>query len=152
MTIATSIAYGSAIGTAICGIGDATEAFSGGYNVTRDFLMFGDSVAYNSFKTTSNIVGSIVTLAGLIGSKIIQSIAKSSGISKISKKTGEIVGYSKDFFDSKSNWVLRIDASTHGNPGAAPWHHDPHIHIGSRSGKGNAVYYIWEVIKEWLNI
>ena len=143
-TAATIGTYIVAGGIALFGISDAVEIGTGGYNPIRDDFMGGNQTAYNAIKYTFDVLGSLAILAGSVAPKVLQKIA-TRGIPKFSG--GELVGYSLDFFDSNGNWSYRIDATTHGNP---YWHHNPHYHVGTRGGYGEAVYYFWQQIKRWF--
>ena len=148
ITIATVSTYVVAGGVGLFGASDAIEVFSGGVNPIRDYVMGGNQTAYNITNGVFNILGTIAVIAGMIGPKVLQKIAQSGGTPKVSN--GKTVGHAKDFFDKKGNWSYRIDATTHGNPNAASWHHNPHYHVVTRGGDGTAVYYLWEIIKEML--
>ena len=148
ITVATISTYVVAGGVGLFGASDAIEAFSGGINPIRDYVMGGNQTAYNITSGIFNALGTVAVIAGMVGPKVLQKIAECGGVPKISN--GKTVGYSMDFFDKKGNWNFRIDATTHGNPNAAIWHHDPHYHVVNRAGMGNAVYYLWEIIKRWF--
>lgn len=92
-----------------------------------------------------NVLGTVAVIAGMVGPKVAQGIAKATGRAMTSK--GQTVGYQKNFADSKGNWNLRIDATTYGN---AKYHHNPHYHVGDRGGKGTSIRTIWETIKGWF--
>ena len=148
ITVATISTYVVAGGVGLFGASDAIEAFSGGINPIRDYVMGGNQTAYNITSGIFNALGTVAVIAGMVGPKVLQKIAQHGGVPKISN--GKTVGYSMDFFDKKGNWNFRIDATTHGNSNSAVWHHNPHYHVVNRGGKGNAVYYLWEIIKGWF--
>ena len=149
ITIATISTYVVAGGVALFGVSDAVEAFSGGINPIRDYVMGGNQTAYNITSSIFNMLGAVAVIVGMVGPKILQKIAQRGGIPKISN--GKTVGYSRDFFDKKGNWSVRIDATTHGNP---KYHYDPHIHYLERDfrqgGISRDVKYFWEIIKRWF--
>ena len=149
ITVATISTYVVAGGVALFGASDAVEAFSGGINPIRDYVMGGNQTAYNITSGIFNTLGTVAVIAGMVGPKILQKIAQRGGVPKISN--GKTVGYSMDFFDKKGNWSLRIDATTHGNP---KYHYNPHIHYIERDvkqgGISKAVKYFWEIIKGWF--
>ena len=148
ISIATISTYVVAGGVGLCGASDAIEAFSGGINPIRDYMMGGNETAYNITSGAFNTLGTIASIAGAVGPKVLQKIAQQSGVPKVSR--GKTVGHSVDFFDSQGNWSFRIDATTHGNPNAASWHHNPHYHVVNRGGDGTALYYLWEIIMGWF--
>ena len=149
ITVATISTYVVAGVVALFGASDAVEAFSGGINPIRDYVMGGNQTAYNITSGIFNTLGTVACIAGMVGPKILQNIAQRGGVPKISN--GKTVGYSMDFFDKKGNWSLRIDATTHGNP---KYHYNPHIHYIERDvkqgGISKAVKYFWEIIKGWF--
>ena len=149
ITFATISTYVVAGGVALFGASDAVEAFSGGINPIRDYVMGGNQIAYNITSGVFNTLGTVAVIAGAVGPKILQKIAQRGGVPKISN--GKPAGYSMDFFDKKGNWSLRIDATTHGNP---KYHYNPHIHFIERDvkqgGISKAVKYFWEIIKGWF--
>ena len=148
VTVATVSTYVVAGGVGLFGASDAIESFSDGkVNPIRDYVMGGNQSAYNITRGVVNTLGSIAIKMGAVGPKVLQKFAQHGGSPKVSK--GTTVGYSKDFFDKQGNWSFRIDATSHGNT-KVPWHHNPHYHVGNRGGKGVAVYYLWEVIKNWF--
>ena len=146
ITIATISTYVVAGGVGLLGANDAIEAFSGGINPIRDYVMGGNQATYNIVNGSFNVLGTIAVLAGMVGPKVLQKIAQYGGTPKISN--GKTVGYAKDFFDKNGDWGFRIDATTHGNPNSVNYHHNPHYHVVTRGGDGTAVYYLWEFIKE----
>ena len=146
ITAATVSTYVVAGGVGLFGASNAMEVLSGGINPIRDYVMGGNQVAYNIVNGSFDTLGTIATIAGMIGPKVLQNIAKYAGTPKVSN--GKAVGYAKDFFDRNGNWSFRIDATTHGNPNSANWHHNPHYHVVTRGGDGTAVYYLWEILKE----
>ncbi len=143
ITIATISTYVVAGGVGLFGANDAIEAFSGGINPIRDYVMGGNQVVYNIVNASFNTLGTIAVITGMVAPKVLQKIAQYGGKPKISQ--GKTVGYDKDFFDKNGDWSFRIDATTHGNPN---YHHNPHYHVVTRGGDGTAVYYLWEIIKE----
>ena len=145
ITVATISTYVVTGGVALFGASDAIEVFSGGINPIRDYIMYGNQQAYNITSGIFNALGTFDVIVGAIGPKVLQKIAQRSGIPKISN--GKTVGYSKDFFDKKGEWNFRIDATIHGNP---KYHHNPHYHVIERDGEGEAVLYLWEIIKRWF--
>jgi len=145
VTGATVTTYVVAGGVALFGVSDAIEAFSGGTNPIRDYLLGGNQKTYDKINTAFNVAGSVAVALGAIAPKILQKIAKCSGLPKISK--GKIVGYEKNFFDKNGNWNFRIDATTHGYPKT---HTNPHYHVIERGGNGFSVYYVWETIWNFL--
>ncbi len=147
-TVATVSTYVVATGVGLFGASDAIEAYSGGTNPIRDYVFAGNQTAYDITSGTFNTLGSLAVIAGSVAPTAMQQIAKKSGTPKMSK--GKVVGYTKDMFDKKGGWNIRIDATTHGNPNSASWHHNPHYHILDRSSKGIPIYYFWEVIKGWF--
>lgn len=144
-TVTTYATYAIAGSAAVLGANDAVEAFTGGTNLIRDKLLKGNQSTYDAVKGTVNALGTVAVIAGMVGPKVAQGIAKATGRAMTSK--GQTVGYQKNFADSKGNWNLRIDATTHGN---AKYHHNPHYHVGDRGGKGTSIRTIWETIKGWF--
>ena len=147
ITIGTISTYAVAGGVALLGTSNAIEAFSGGINPVRDYVMGGNQTLYNATNIAFNTLGSIAVFSGMLAPKIFQNIALKFGNPKFSK--GIHLGDYKDFFDKNGNWNFRIDATTHGYP---KYHHNPHYHVLDRNGPGTSVYYIWEIIKELLGI
>ncbi len=150
VTFATVSTYAVAGGVALFGLSDAIEVFSEGTNPIRDYIMGGNQTAYNVTSSVFNTLGSLASFAGMVGPKIIQNVARHGGTPKISH--GRVVGHQRNYYDINGDWSFRIDATTHGNSASASWHHDPHYHVVNRGGDGTAVFYLWEVIKEWLGI
>lgn len=105
-------------------------------------------MAYDITNGVFTVLGSVAILAGTLGPKITQGVAK-GGNPKISN--GKTVGYERNYYDRKENWSFRIDATTHGNP---KHHYNPHIHYLERDvkqgGISKAVKYFWEIIKSWF--
>ena len=54
-------------GTELFGASDDIEAFSGGINPVRDYLMGGNQTAYNITSGIFDTLGSIAVLAGMVG-------------------------------------------------------------------------------------
>ena len=143
-TIATISTYAAASGIALFGISDIIEVGSNGFNPIRDVLMGKNQTAYNVTKGIFVSFGIFATIAGSIGPKILQKVASNYGTA-VYNKAGDLVGHKLDF--SKKDWSARIDAVTHGNP---KYHHNPHVHFGTRGGAGKGVYYFWEVIRSFF--
>lgn len=101
-------------GLAIFGVSDLVEVITDNFNPIRDVLMRGNQKAYNITHTIFDTLGSLAVLVGTFGPKILQNIAKSGGVPKISN--GKTVGYQRNFYDKNGQWNFRIDAITHGNP------------------------------------
>ena len=140
VAMVTTQVLGVTIG--LCGISDAIESFTGGYNPIRDELLGGDNALYNKSKTIYHFAGSVAITIGSFAPDIIKSVARYG----TPKYYNGGVAYQLNFYDRHSNWSLRIDATTHGNP---EHHYNPHIHTLFRDAKqggfSDNVISIWEL-------